>query len=206
MGFFDRLFGSKSSRNVEVYPDRIWMSTDAKFAGLAEEAKLRSRSDTVAILLVAHFPDVLDRLQAIAEQWEAPVPCMAVPASRLDRDLAHKLKLYEPVHIDVIVAERHPLPSVDDRLKEFVDGLPCRCRFSHHVSLDDAVIKAFAGDWIRGVLEQLGMEADEAIESEMVTRRIRHAQQKIEGRALGADPADSASDWLKRNCPNLGIS
>jgi hypothetical protein len=38
MGFFDSLFGSKKPTNVEVIPDHIWMTTDAKFAGLAKEA------------------------------------------------------------------------------------------------------------------------------------------------------------------------
>jgi hypothetical protein len=55
MGFFDSLFGGKKHTNVEVVPDRIWLTTDAKFAGLAKEAEERSMSETVAILLVAHF-------------------------------------------------------------------------------------------------------------------------------------------------------
>ena len=52
MGFFDYLFGSKKRTNVDVVPDLIWMTTEAKFAGLAKEAEKRSKSETVAILLV----------------------------------------------------------------------------------------------------------------------------------------------------------
>jgi len=95
------------------------------------------------------------------------------------------------------------LPSVDDRLEEFADELPCGCRFSHHVSLEDAVIRVFAGDWISNVLKQLGMKEDEAIESQMVSRRIRQAQQKLEGRAFGNLDAESATEWLEKNCPEL---
>jgi len=47
------------------------------------------------------------------------------------------------------------------------------------------------------------MNEDEAIESRMVARRIRVAQEKIEGRATGDTPAQSAREWLERNCPNL---
>lgn len=204
MGFFDALFGGKKRTNVEVIPDHIWMTTDAKFAGLAREAKQRSRSDTVAILLVAHFPDVLARLEAIASRQTWNVPCRSVPAANLNTDLAASLNLDESAVIDVIVGERHPLPSVDDRLEEFADELPCRCRFSHHVSLEDAVMKVFAGDWVKHVLTQLGMKEDEAIESQMVSRRIRKAQLKIEGRALGTVGAESAAEWLDKNCPELG--
>jgi len=204
MGLFDFLFGGGKKRtSVEVVPDHIWMTTAAKFAGLAKEARERSRSETVAILLVAHFPDVLERLDEIANQQTWDVPCKAVSASNLNTNLAASLRVDESATIDIIVGERHPLPSVDDRLEEFADELPCRCRFSHYVSLDDAMMKVFAGDWIKNVLKQLGMTEDEAIESQMVSRRIRQAQQKIEGRAFGSLNAESAAEWLEKNCPDL---
>jgi len=201
MGFFDALFGSKKRSKVEVVSDQIWMTTEAKFTGLIKEAKERSRSETVAILLVAHFPDVLAQLEKLASQQTWDVPCRAVPATNLKTDLATSLNLDESAIIDVIVGERHPLPSVDDRLEEFADELPCRCRFSHHVSLEDAVIKAFVGDWVRNMLTQMGMKKDEAIESHMVSRRIRVAQQKNEGRSFDTVYAESAAEWLEKNCP-----
>lgn len=203
MGVFDFLFGGKKRPNIDVVPDHIWMSTDAKFAGLAKEAKERSKSDAVAILLVAHFPDVLERLEEIANQQVWDVPLMAVLASNLNSGLAARLSLEESAIINIIVGERHPLPSVDDRLEEFADELSCRCRFSHHVSLEDSVMKVFAGDWVKNVLTQMGMKEDEAIESEMVSRRIKKAQQKIEGRSLGTVDAGSAAEWLEKNCPEM---
>jgi len=204
MGFFDSLFGSKKRTNVEVTPDHIWMTTAAKFAGLAKDAAERSKSETVAILLVAHFPDVLSRLEELANHQMGGVLCRAVLASNLNANLAASLNLDELAIIDIIVGERHPLPSVDDRLEEFADELHCRCRFSHHVSLEDPVMKIFAGAWIQNVLSQLGLSEDEAIESRMVSRRIRQAQTKIEGRAIGSLDAESAAQWLEKNCPELG--
>jgi len=203
MGFFDSLFGSKKRTNVEVIPDHIWMTTDAKFTGLAKEAEERSKSETVAILLAAHFPDVLARLEGLADQQQWGLPCKAVIASNLNTDLAASLNLGESAIIDVIVGERHPLPSVDDRLHEFADELPCRCRFSHHVSLEDPVMKIFAGEWVQNVLSKLGMTEEEAIESQMVSRRIRQTQQKIDGRRFGSLDAKSAAEWLEKNCPEL---
>ena len=203
MGLFDFLFGGKKQANVEVVPDHIWITADAKFAGLTREAEKRSKSETVAILLIAHFPDVLARLEEIVSQQTWDVPCEVVPANKLDTHLASRLNLDESEIIDVIVAERHPLPSVDKRLEEFADELPCRCRFSHHVSLEDAVMRAFAGDWVKNMLKQLGMKEDEAIESQMVSRRIRQAQQKIEKRTIGSLDAKSAAEWLEKNCPEL---
>jgi hypothetical protein len=203
MGFFDSLFGSKKHTNVEVVPDHIWMTSLAKFAGLAKDVEDRAQSGTVAILLVAHVPDVLARLEELANQLALSVPVKAVPAVNLDVDLATSLNLDKSAIIDVIVGERHPLPSVDDRLEEFADELPCRCRFSHHISLEDPVIKIFAGEWVGNVLRKLGISEDQAIESNMVSRRIRQAQQKIEGRAFGSSDANTAAEWLEKNCPDL---
>ena len=206
MGFFSSLFGSKKPTNIEVVPDRIWLTTAAKYSGLAGEAAERARSETVAILLVAHFPDVLAALSEIAGKLPGGTPVMAVLASNLSVDLAAGLNLDASATIDVIVGERHPLPSVDDRLERFADELPCRCRFAHHVSLDDPIMKVFAGAWVRGVLEKLGMSEDEAIQSNMVSRRVRQAQQKIEGRTIAIAEADSAAEWLEKNCPGFGES
>ena len=127
----------------------------------------------------------------------------AVLASNLSIDTAASLNLDESATIDLIVGERHPLPSVDDDLEEFADELPCRCRFSHHISLEDPVMKIFAGKWVQNMLSKLGMSEDEAIESQMVSRRIRQAQQKIEGRTFGSLDAESAAEWLEKNCPEL---
>lgn len=203
MAFFDFLFGSKKQSNVEVIPDHIWMTTDAKFTGLTKDAQDRSRSGAVEVLLVAHFPDVLARLEQIASQKIWTVPCRAIPASHLNQELAVSLRLGESAIIDIVIGERHPLPSADDQLREFAGGLPCRCRISQHLSLEDPVIKAFAGDWVKDMLKKLGMRDDEAIESQMVSRRIRRAQQKIKGRSFGSLHADSAAEWLELNCPEL---
>ena len=202
MGLLNFLFGDKTPSNREVVPDRIWLTTDAKFAGIARDVTDRANTGTVAILLVAHFSDVLVRLNAIAAE-SSVVPVRALLARDLSADLAASLTLDESATIDVIVAERHPLPSADDRLEEFADAFAFRCRFSHHLSLDDTIFQVFAGPWVQDVLGRLGMTEDEAIESKMVTRRIEQAQRKIETKAYDSLDADSATEWLEKNCPEL---
>jgi preprotein translocase subunit SecA len=78
-----------------------------------------------------------------------------------------------------------------------------RCRFVQHVSLEDPPLRMFVGECLDNVLRQLGMDKDEPLESQMVARGIRSAQEKIEQRAIGNAAASSAQDWLERNCPNL---
>ncbi|QDT54195.1 preprotein translocase subunit SecA [Caulifigura coniformis] len=203
MGWWNVLFGGGKPRRLEERPDRLWMTADARFEGLRSEAIARSTGGADAVLLVAHFPDVLARLDEMVGQRSWAVPCRAVPASDLSRELAFAARLDESAVIDLLVAERHPLPSVDEELLEFARGLPCRCRMAHVLSLEDPVLKAFAGDRTRDILRRLGMKEDEAIESAMVTRQIRKAQQKIEGRTFGSLRAGSAAEWLAKNCPEL---
>ena len=50
------------------------------------------------------------------------------------------------------------------------------------LSLEDDLMRKFAGEWVSAVLTRLGMQEGEAIESRMVSRRIEGAQKKVEER------------------------
>jgi preprotein translocase subunit SecA len=51
-----------------------------------------------------------------------------------------------------------------------------------YLSLEDDLMRIFAGEWVKNILTRLGMKRGEAIESRMVTRRIEGAQKKVEER------------------------
>ena len=57
--------------------------------------------------------------------------------------------------------------------------------------------------WVENLLRRMGMAEDEAIESQMVSRRIKAAQQKIEKEAFGDSDAGSAAEWLDANVPTM---
>ncbi|HMO36400.1 MAG TPA: SEC-C metal-binding domain-containing protein, partial [Gemmatales bacterium] len=59
-------------------------------------------------------------------------------------------------------------------------GDPGSSRF--YVSLQDELMRLFAGEWVANVLTRLGMKEGESIESKMVSRRIEAAQKKVEER------------------------
>src|SRR5262249_59401141 len=59
-------------------------------------------------------------------------------------------------------------------------GDPGSSRF--YLSLEDDLMRIFAGEWVSTVLQKLGMEEGQAIESGMVSRRITSAQKKVEER------------------------
>jgi len=202
MGLFDFLFGGKSPSNVEVVSDRIWISQRAKFSGVLKELNERSNSETRVILLIAHFPDTLAQLNAIVARYKGDTPMTATLAENLSVDIATHLKLDESALIDLIVAERHPLLTVDDKLMQFAQELPCRCRLAHHLSLEDPLLRHYGGESLQGMLKALGMKENEAIESNMVSRRVKGVQKKIQAQALGDSDANSATEWMEKNMPN----
>ena len=64
MGWLSALFGGGSS-NVKTLDDHIWLSLQAKLDGLKKDVE--SRQDVDAVLLVAHFADVLERMRVVQE-------------------------------------------------------------------------------------------------------------------------------------------
>ena len=84
--------------------------------------------------------------------------------------------------LHIIGTERHEARRIDLQLRGRCgrQGDPGSSRFS--LSLEDDLMRIFAGEWVKNVLTRLGMQDGEAIESRMVTRRVEAAQKKVEER------------------------
>ena len=201
MGLFDFLFGNKRQTSVQIMDDRIWLSQNAKVNGIKQQ--IRQQTDSTAILLVAHFEETLQQLRTITAGDNADTPVQLMLAENLASDIAARLNTDESTIVDLIVAERHPLKSADDALIAFTESLPCRCRVAYHLSLDDPLLRRFIGGFVEKMLENLGMNKDEPLESHLISRRIKAAQKKIEQQAFGNSRAFSASEWLELNMPNV---
>lgn len=201
MGLFDWLFGP-TGRKIPT-SDRIWLDKSAKFRGLTRMVADEHRAGTNAIVLVAHFAETLNLLQLIANRFDTGRPVVAT----LTRDVTTTLKqgtIQSTNSILFLVGERHPHAAYDEALLTEVKALPQSCRIEYHVALDDAMMRAFAGEWVANTLRSLGMKEGEAIESAMVTRRILAAQKKVASQStMGSDDAPSAEEWMRKNCPQL---
>lgn len=201
MGLFDFFSGRKRS-NVTVLDDRIWLNGSAKLKGIRGDLLDQQKSKPTGILLVAHFSDVLEQLAEIASE-NGHIPIKTCLAKDLSAHIAADWPINDSVTLAIIVGERHPLPKHDQLVAQFAESLPVQVRLITHVSLADAFMKAFAGEWVEGLLKSLGMSEDEVIVSEMVSRRIKAAQLKIEQEAFGDSDAPSATEWLAANVPGM---
>jgi preprotein translocase subunit SecA len=84
--------------------------------------------------------------------------------------------------LHIIGTERHEARRIDNQLRGRAgrQGDPGSGRF--YLSLQDDLMRIFAGEWVAGVLQRMGMEQGQSIESKMVSRRIEAAQKKVEER------------------------
>lgn len=105
------------------------------------------------------------RMEAVRAQWQA------------DHD---KVKALGGLRI--IATERHESRRIDNQLRGRAgrQGDPGSSRF--YLSLDDPLMRIFAGDRVRAIMDRLNMPEGEAIEAGIVTRSIESAQRKVEAR------------------------
>ncbi len=82
----------------------------------------------------------------------------------------------------VLGTERHESRRIDNQLRGRCarQGDPGESRF--YISLEDDLMRIFGSDSIATVMDKLGIEEDDPIEHNMITRSIEQAQKKVEGR------------------------
>jgi preprotein translocase subunit SecA len=83
--------------------------------------------------------------------------------------------------LHIVGTERHDSRRIDNQLRGRAgrQGDPGSSRF--YLSLEDDLMKRFAGDRVTGLMERMGLEDDVAIESRLVSRTIESAQSRVEG-------------------------
>ncbi|MDO4723888.1 MAG: preprotein translocase subunit SecA [Comamonadaceae bacterium] len=105
------------------------------------------------------------QIDALRQQWKAD-----------------NAKIKELGGLRIIATERHESRRIDNQLRgrSGRQGDPGSSRF--YLGLDDPLMRIFAGDRVRAIMERLKMPEGEAIEAGLVTRSIESAQRKVEAR------------------------
>jgi preprotein translocase subunit SecA len=93
-----------------------------------------------------------------------------------------KQRVLEAGGLHILGTERHEARRIDNQLRgrSGRQGDPGSSRF--FLSLEDDLMRIFAADWVRKMMDRLGMEEDVPIESKMVSKSIERAQKQVEGR------------------------
>jgi preprotein translocase subunit SecA len=116
------------------------------------------------------------RLEVPEAEWKTLVD--SIEAKEKTKVAGREIAAMGGLHI--VGTERHDSRRIDNQLRGRAgrQGDPGSSRF--YLSLQDDLMRLFAGEWVGNVLTRLGMQEGEAIESRMVSRRIQGAQKKVE--------------------------
>jgi preprotein translocase subunit SecA len=114
----------------------------------------------------------------------------SLPDAERDARIAKLRDEWQSLHDQVIAAgglhivgtERHESRRIDNQLRgrSGRQGDPGSSRF--YLSMEDPLLKIFAGDRLKAIMDRLKLPDGEAIEAGMVTRSIESAQRKVEAR------------------------
>ncbi|HEX6018105.1 MAG TPA: preprotein translocase subunit SecA, partial [Burkholderiaceae bacterium] len=112
----------------------------------------------------------------------------ALPAEVSETEREHIRSAWQQRHEQVLTAgglhivgtERHESRRIDNQLRgrSGRQGDPGSSRF--YLSLEDNLMRIFAGDWVGRWMRAFGMKEDDALEDRMVSRQIEKAQRKVE--------------------------
>ncbi|MGY6238665.1 preprotein translocase subunit SecA [Burkholderia ambifaria] len=148
-------------------PNRITIATN--MAGRGTDIVLGGNAEKQAAFIEADEAIPADekarRIKQLHDEWET---------------LHEQVKAAGGLHI--IGTERHESRRIDNQLRGRAgrQGDPGSSRF--YLSLDDPLLRIFAGDRVRSIMDRLKMPEGEAIEAGIVTRSIESAQRKVEAR------------------------
>ena len=145
-------------------------------AGRGTDIILGGNPETMAWAQLQHkYPT---RLEVPEEEWETLVEQI----EQQEQMKAEGEEVRKLGGLYVIGTERHESRRIDLQLRGRCgrQGDPGSSRF--YLSLEDDLMRIFAGDFVKSWMERLGMQEGEAIESQLVTRRIAAAQKKVEER------------------------
>jgi preprotein translocase subunit SecA len=197
------LVGTVSVENSELISDRLKRAgirhnvLNAKPENAGREAEIvaqagRKGSVTIATnmagrgtdILLGGNPEFLAREQLKKKEID---PDEATP-EQFEEAVIHVKPLTEAEHEEVIRlgglhilgTERHESRRIDNQLRgrSGRQGDPGSSRF--YLSLEDDLMRIFAGDRVKAIMQRLGMEEGVAIESKMVSKRIESAQKNVE--------------------------
>ncbi|ALO46922.1 preprotein translocase subunit SecA [Pseudohongiella spirulinae] len=137
---------------------------------------------TIATNMAGRGTDIV-----LGGNWEVEVAALENPAPE---QIAEVKAAWQQRHDQVLAAgglhivgtERHESRRIDNQLRGRAgrQGDPGYSRF--YLSLEDNLMRIFASERVKNIMQALGMERGEAIEHGMVSKSIEKAQRKVEGR------------------------
>jgi hypothetical protein len=164
-----------SKPGVRIF-DKVWMSADAKFKACT--ALVAANPNCV---FICWFRDTYDTLNTFLSDNNLLMADRAVAANRENKM--------------IVFAEHHPLSCKELTLFKALNLTEAPVLSS----LDEPLFMRFGGERTLELMKKLGMKEDEVIGSNLITRALHNAQQKIEKQVTAEREAHSQQEWFALN-------
>lgn len=145
----------------------------------------KPRAVTIATNMAGRGTDII-----LGGNWQAEIDGLELSDSERANYQAAWQKKHDEVlaagGLHIIGSERHESRRIDNQLRGRAgrQGDPGQSRF--FLSLEDDLMRIFAGDKVTNIFRAMGLKEDEAIEHKMVSKSIENAQGKVEARDFDA--------------------
>ena len=183
-------------------PDLIFLTNNAKYKAIAQDVIERYKNGQ-PVLIGTIAIERSEFLSAVLTQ--AGIPHEVLNAKQHQREAEIIAHAGEPGHVTIATnmagrgtdirltqesiaagglyilgTERHESRRIDNQLRgrSGRQGDPGESRF--YISLEDDLIRRFAGDFIKQKMEWVGMTEDETIESRFISKNVERSQEKVE--------------------------
>ncbi len=199
-------------------PDTFALRRTAVLDGVA--TVIRCRKPNERLIVAAHFPqtfsELAGHLEARSLQFHiadrpihsasirsafAESPVLVTLAAMLQPSLPGAAADDFEAPVSVIVTERHPLSAPDDQIESFVSGINGPSRLAYFLSFEDPLIRRWIHPRAIEILRQFGLNENELISSQMVSRTLRRRQKRAHQKMKSETAADSIERWLQLNLP-----
>ena len=183
--------------------DLVFRSEDAKFQAAIDDIQYLAQEERRPVLVGTASVETSERLagmlkrrgiahevlnakqhereaQIISRAGEAGAVTIATNMAGRGTDIKLGDDVSRRGGLAVVGTERHESRRIDNQLRGRAgrQGDPGSSRF--YVSFEDGMMKRFTPDWLPGMLEKVGLEDGEPLESGMVGKALEQAQQKVE--------------------------
>lgn len=193
---------NKPNQRVDM-PDVVYKSVKGKFHAVVDEILERNKKNqpilvgTVSIENSELLSEMLKRkgvrhkvlnakyhaeeAEIISRAGEAGAVTIATNMAGRGTDIVLGEGVAELGGLHIIGTERHESRRIDNQLRGRAgrQGDPGSTQF--YLSLGDELMKRFGADNVLNMMERLGFEEDQPIESRMISRAIESAQKRVEG-------------------------
>ncbi|MEC0234323.1 preprotein translocase subunit SecA [Paenibacillus kribbensis] len=193
---------NRPNQRVDM-PDVVYKSVKGKFHAVVDEILERNKKNqpvlvgTVSIENSELLSEMLKRkgvrhkvlnakyhaeeAEIISHAGEAGAVTIATNMAGRGTDIVLGEGVSELGGLHIIGTERHESRRIDNQLRGRAgrQGDPGSTQF--YLSLGDELMKRFGADNVLNMMERLGFEEDQPIESRMITRAIESAQKRVEG-------------------------